>query len=152
MSTTDKLPSFTRVRGFCCFASSDRAHHQSEVAKHNQVTDLWVIVGDSVYNLTSFLYEHPGGESAFLDHAGKDGTKAYRVVYNHEYKENADMLAKLKIGTVREAEGIEAMREEDMLHASVGHSTASGPPHVIIMMAVTALCGLAVHYWSLSAL
>ena len=118
------------------------------MAKHNLVTDLWIIVGDSVYDLTAFLYEHPGGESAFLDHAGRDGTKAYRVVYNHEYRENLDMLAKMRIGTVKEGEGIEDMKEEEMLHASVGHSTVSGPPHVLFMMAFAAICGIAVHYWA----
>ncbi len=118
------------------------------MAKHNKLEDLWIIVGDSVYNMTSFVFEHPGGESAFMDHAGKDGTKAYRVVYNHEYKENVDMLAGMKVGTVRETNGVDELQEEEMLHASVGHSTVSGPPHVLLMMAFTAVCGLAVHYWS----
>ena len=118
---------------------------RAEVAKHNNIDDLWIIVGDGVYNVTSFVFEHPGGESAFLDHAGKDGTKAFRVVYNHEYPENTAMLATMRVGTLREAEGVDAMREEDMLHASVGHATTSGSPHVLLMMLATTIIGLLVH-------
>lgn len=157
------LPSFTR----------------SQVARHNTAEDLWIIVNGWVYDVTSFLYEHPGelncrsplcrffvfslffflffvsqlhrssgGESAFLDHAGKDGTKAYKVVYNHEYAENLAMLKTMKVGKLAETDGvdIDAMKESDMLHTSLGHSTVSGPPHVLIGMSVILICGLIVHY------
>ena len=35
-----------------------------------------------------------------------------------------------------------------MLHTDLGHSTVSGPPHVLFMMGVTAVCGLAVWWYA----
>ncbi|CAG9975109.1 unnamed protein product [Clonostachys byssicola] len=49
----------------------------SELAEHNTATDLWVSVHGKVYNLTSFLKDHPGGIDSVLQCAGDDGTEAY---------------------------------------------------------------------------
>jgi cytochrome b involved in lipid metabolism len=44
-----------------------------EVAKHNCRDDLWIIVNDKVYDVTSYLPVHQGGDS-ILKYAGKDAT------------------------------------------------------------------------------
>jgi cytochrome b involved in lipid metabolism len=33
----------------------------SEIAQHNRLDDIWVIIDGNVYDLTNFVSEHPGG-------------------------------------------------------------------------------------------
>jgi len=48
-----------------------------EVARHDNVNDLWVVMNAKVYDLTPFVREHPGGEEVLLDVAGKDATTCF---------------------------------------------------------------------------
>lgn len=45
----------------------------SEVAKHNTVNDCWIIVDGKVYDVTDYIFDHPGGES-ILANAGGDSS------------------------------------------------------------------------------
>eukprot|EP01133_Synstelium_polycarpum_P015306 gene15306-18133_t len=47
-----------------------------EVAKHNKREDCWVIVHGKVYNVTSYISQHPGGD-VILANAGKDSTTLF---------------------------------------------------------------------------
>ena len=42
-----------------------------EVARHNKVDDLYVIIDSNVYDLTKFLDLHPGGGAILKRHAGE---------------------------------------------------------------------------------
>jgi flavocytochrome c len=53
----------------------------SEVAKHNKENDCWVVLYDKVYDLTSFLEEHPGGKDSVMLYAGKDATEAFDMIH-----------------------------------------------------------------------
>lgn len=48
-----------------------------ELAKHNTTEDCWVAINGKVYDLTSFLEEHPAGPKIITRQAGKDGTDAF---------------------------------------------------------------------------
>ena len=52
----------------------------SDVAEHNTKKDLWMVVHDKVYDCTSFVDEHPGGEEVMLDVGGQDATDAFEDV------------------------------------------------------------------------
>eukprot|EP00457_Paulinella_chromatophora_P005066 gb/GEZN01005079.1/.p1 GENE.gb/GEZN01005079.1/~~gb/GEZN01005079.1/.p1 ORF type:complete len:515 (-),score=97.09 gb/GEZN01005079.1/:282-1826(-) len=48
-----------------------------EVRKHNTAEDCWCVINGKVYNLTSFLGEHPAGPDVIANCAGKDATAAF---------------------------------------------------------------------------
>ncbi|KAG7588138.1 Cytochrome b5-like heme/steroid binding domain [Arabidopsis suecica] len=53
-----------------------KSYSKSEIAEHNKRNDCWVIIKDRVYDVTSYVEEHPGGD-AILDHAGDDSTDGF---------------------------------------------------------------------------
>ncbi|CAN8245016.1 unnamed protein product [Cochlearia groenlandica] len=53
-----------------------KSYSKSEISLHNKREDCWVIIKDKVYDVTSYVEEHPGGD-AILDHAGDDSTDGF---------------------------------------------------------------------------
>ncbi|KAI5422110.1 hypothetical protein KIW84_045529, partial [Lathyrus oleraceus] len=51
-----------------------------DVAKHNHKKDCWIIVNKKVYDVTTFLDDHPGGDEALLSATGKDATLDFEDV------------------------------------------------------------------------
>eukprot|EP01099_Mayorella_cantabrigiensis_P002999 TRINITY_DN2356_c0_g2_i1.p1 TRINITY_DN2356_c0_g2~~TRINITY_DN2356_c0_g2_i1.p1 ORF type:complete len:155 (-),score=34.15 TRINITY_DN2356_c0_g2_i1:15-479(-) len=54
----------------------DKIYSREEVAKHNSPNDCWVIVGERVLNVTTWINVHPGG-LAILTRAGQDATEFF---------------------------------------------------------------------------
>ena len=48
----------------------------AEVAAHNTQDDCWIIVDDKVYDVTTYIAEHPG-ELSILNNAGKDSSVGF---------------------------------------------------------------------------
>jgi L-lactate dehydrogenase (cytochrome) len=42
----------------------------AEVAKHNSKDSCWIVLDSNVYDITSFLTQHPGGAAILLKQAG----------------------------------------------------------------------------------
>lgn len=77
----------------------------SEVAKHNQATDCWIIINNSVYQVTEYLTLHPGGASIIIPYCGADATVVYDTKDgrgSHSGQANQD-LSSLKLGTIGQA-------------------------------------------------
>lgn len=51
-----------------------------EIRTHNLSKDTWLIIHDKVYDITSFLEEHPGGEEVLFEQAGADATESFEDV------------------------------------------------------------------------
>eukprot|EP01083_Nonionella_stella_P204108 744326_1 len=61
--------------------SRKRLISMDEVIKHNTVGDCWIVFHDKVYDLTSFLPEHPGGIPIIASHAGKVATAIFEQIH-----------------------------------------------------------------------
>jgi cytochrome b involved in lipid metabolism len=65
----------------------------AEVATHTTKKDLYMVIHDKVYDCSSFVDEHPGGEEVLLDVSGQDGTEAFEDVgHSDEAREILDGL------------------------------------------------------------
>lgn len=79
---------------------------EAEVAKHNTENDCWVIVNGSVYDVTSFIGQHPGGASAITQACGSDGTGIFQGTQSngrrggHSSSEQ-DQLDSFKVGDLQ---------------------------------------------------
>lgn len=62
-----------------------------DVKTHNTPESLWVVLNDKVYDVTSFLKEHPGGEKPLLKYAGTDATVKFNSVKAH--RESPSLLS-----------------------------------------------------------
>lgn len=67
-----------------------------EVRTHSTPEDLWMVVHNKVYNLTSFAALHPGGAEVLLDCAGADASEAFEDVGHSQ--DAFDMLAPYLVG------------------------------------------------------
>ena len=71
----------------------------SEIKTHNSKTDCWSIVNGNVYNLTSYVKNHPGGEAVLANICGKDGSKAFANQHNSQSKPN-NVLKSFLLGSL----------------------------------------------------
>jgi predicted heme/steroid binding protein len=51
-----------------------------ELQKHNTQLSCWFAVKGIVYDVTPFLFEHPGGEEVLVEQGGKDATKDFEAI------------------------------------------------------------------------
>ena len=70
-----------------------------EVAKHATKSDCYSVVSGSVYDLTNWITQHPGGEKEIMAICGKDGTASFQGEHSGQ-SEPARDLANFKIGTL----------------------------------------------------
>ena len=72
---------------------------RAEVAERATADDCWAAVGGSVYDLTEWVDEHPGGADRIIDLCGTDGTAAFDGQHAGE-GEPAEELAEYVIGVL----------------------------------------------------
>ncbi|MBX4206442.1 cytochrome b5 domain-containing protein [Candidatus Parcubacteria bacterium] len=71
----------------------------AQVAAHNSRTSCWAVIGGFVYDLTSWIPHHPGGEQAILQLCGTDGTAKFNGQHGSDATAKAT-LSGFKIGTL----------------------------------------------------
>lgn len=75
----------------------------AEVAQHNTVNDLWMIIAGDVYDITSFVSAHPGGKAVLVQNAGNDVTAKFKIF--HKSSTIAKYGPLYRIGTVGVSSG-----------------------------------------------
>ncbi|KAK9910117.1 hypothetical protein M0R45_034092 [Rubus argutus] len=79
-------------------ASDSKVYHFDEVAQHKYKKDCWIIVSGKVYDVTSFLEEHPGGDEVLLLAADRDATDDFNDVGHSDSAR--EMMEKYYVGEV----------------------------------------------------
>ena len=70
-----------------------------EVKKHNKKDDAWTIIENKVYNISSWIPKHPGGE-IIMQALGKDATQLF-LNNNHPSYVKKTILPKYYIGNLK---------------------------------------------------
>lgn len=85
-----------------------------QVHTHNKEKDIWVIMNGGVYDVTTFLPSHPGGEDIVMEYAGQDITEVFKSAKVHQHSANAaDMLKQTKIGVLENVTGEQDLFDTD---------------------------------------
>lgn len=71
----------------------------AQVAMHASAASCWSVIRGNVYDLTSWITKHPGGQAAILQLCGKDGTAAF-VGQHGGSPQQESVLATFKIGVL----------------------------------------------------
>ncbi|KAL4733464.1 cytochrome b5-like heme/steroid binding domain-containing protein [Aspergillus similis] len=92
--------------------TTDKIYTKDDLLIHNKDDDLWLAIDGTVYDLTTFSEEHPGGKKILLGVAGTDASKKYRKYhgdnilqrYAQEYR-----IGTLTVGVKKESSGLFSM-------------------------------------------
>jgi cytochrome b involved in lipid metabolism len=71
----------------------------AEVATHATAQSCWSVVDATIYDLTAWISQHPGGAAKILAICGKDGSQAFNGMHGSNEQAKA-ALASFKIGVV----------------------------------------------------
>ena len=67
----------------------------SVLKQHNKRDDAWSAFNGKVYNITSYLPYHPGGEKAILLYAGRDATEEFNMLHDPKVRLISAILPRL---------------------------------------------------------
>lgn len=80
--------------------AAGKVYTAADVAKHASRVSCWTIVGTGVYDITTFITRHPGGQAAVLALCGKNGTAMFRNQHGGAGTPTA-VLAGYRIGKLK---------------------------------------------------
>lgn len=84
-----------------------RIYTAEDVATHTKASSCWVSRGTKVYDVSSFLSDHPGGDDLILQYAGKDIDKVMHDKDEHDHSDSAyAMLEEYLIGRLGTGESV----------------------------------------------
>lgn len=83
-------------------AAAEQKITLAEVARHATETDCWMAIGGGVYDLSSYLPDHPSRPSLILPWCGKEATEAYKTkTKGRPHSPEADqLLPRYRIGVL----------------------------------------------------
>ncbi|KAL2825838.1 cytochrome b5-like heme/steroid binding domain-containing protein [Aspergillus cavernicola] len=77
----------------------DKVYTKDELLLHSTDGDIWLAIDGTVYDLTAFSEEHPGGKKILLSVAGTDASKKYRKYHGDNILQR--YAKDFKIGTLK---------------------------------------------------
>jgi len=83
-----------------------------------------MVIHDKVYDATSFVDEHPGGEEVLLDVGGQDATEAFEDVGHSD--EAREILQGLLVGELKRQPGDPAPKISAPTSSSSGSGDSTG--------------------------
>ncbi|KAN0119987.1 cytochrome b5 [Hyaloscypha variabilis] len=104
--------------------SADKEYTYAQIAEHSAKKDLFLVIHDKVYDTTSFVDEHPGGEEVLLDVGGQDATEAFEDVGHSD--EAREILEGLLIGKLKRQEGDPKPKITTTTSAATSANNAAG--------------------------
>ncbi len=91
--TTTKSTTTTTVK-----PSTPSGYTASQVASHDSAASCWTVVNGNVYDVTSWITKHPGGQAAIKMMCGADASDAFNQQHGGQGGPER-ILASFKIGT-----------------------------------------------------
>jgi cytochrome b involved in lipid metabolism len=73
----------------------------TDIRFHNSTTSCYTAINGGVYDLTSWINQHPGGKENILNICGKDGSVPFNKQHKGESKPEKK-LTTFKIGTLKQ--------------------------------------------------
>ncbi|KAI3317288.1 mitochondrial cytochrome-like protein b2 [Xylariaceae sp. AK1471] len=105
-----------------------------EIASHRSASSCWIVVDGKVYDVTSYLSEHPGGAAILLKQGGSDATAEFRKIHSPDilkYLPEDACLGTLDAATRAALPISSASADSTSSHKpSAGAEGAKGPPHI----------------------
>lgn len=80
-------------------AAAPNTFTMAVVATHDTSSSCWTAINGSVYDVTSWISQHPGGSEAIISLCGIDGSSAFNDQHGGQ-RRPANELAGFKIGTL----------------------------------------------------
>lgn len=119
----------------------------SDVESHNTSKSCYVTIGSQVFDITSFLDDHPGGGDLILEYGGKDVAEIMGDEISHAHSEAAyEILDDHLIGFVAKEKVIDAVVESNKPHTIVPlPPNATGLQELKMRNAATAVEGTVVY-------
>ncbi len=81
-------------------AGGGKTYTMAEVQANNSAQKCWTAINGKVYDLTSFVYSHPGGAANILKICGTDGTSAFSAKHGGQARPQNE-LDSLYIGDLK---------------------------------------------------
>ena len=76
-----------------------KSYTAAQVSLHKNASSCWTSISGSVYDLTKWISQHPGGPDRILSICGIDGTSAFEGQHGGQSRPQ-QILATFKIGTL----------------------------------------------------
>ncbi|KAL4015109.1 hypothetical protein IC575_027338 [Cucumis melo] len=129
--------------------SNSKVYSFDEVAKHNHQKDCWLIISGYVYDVTSFLPDHPGGDELLLLAVEKDATFDFKSVGHSELAQE-----KMKMYRIGKIDMSTLPKKQNYVESTPYQPTPSlfsfSPIHVLLPILLLALA-FAFPYFKLKA-
>jgi len=100
LSKSQTSPIVSAPTGTTTSTASGTVYTLAEVQTHNTPASCWSVMSGNVYDLSSWIARHPGGEGPIKGMCGTDGTAAYMGQHGSS-RRPASALALLKIGALK---------------------------------------------------